>query len=260
MAFERFRGICFNSCVASVGRALRWRLALALVASYEQPDSVTMSTLVQILERADGWRLALHAMSSFKALKRDAIAQTVALKACEKGKQWAMAIQMLGGGADEICYQAAMVVCEGCSQWEWALELLPLAPSISGLSTALKAMAMVKRWQKALSVLSERRSSADGLAWVAVNSGIEALHPELLEFRAPKPWSRLEAQEAERSWLSKCYRAFGGTRLLRVEAPREGLERMRKASEESVEEPRRAVATWPRAPMASAMGASEEAP
>lgn len=125
---------------------------------------------------------------------------------------------------------SGQVVCEGCGQWEWALHLLPQAPSISGLSTALRAMALVKRWRQALHVLSERRGSADGLAHVAVRSAIEALHPELLEVRAPKCWGRPEAQQAERRWLASWFRASGRTtRLLRdVEAPREDVERMRK--------------------------------
>lgn len=242
--------VCYNSAIAACGQSLQWQKASSLVSLMMErnlvPDAVSVSTLLTTCGNAMRWQLALwhfhHFYTFSHSLKaaasshssrdlatssasynprryegryhpsrfHDVLTLSAAINACEKGRQWQAALELLGGAMageisgttltsskmslelssifpDAVSFNAAIVACEGCSQWELALHLLSQmsTPAATSYATTIKAMSAARRWQHALvlvtSLLGEPGPSppVDGFAW---GSLLTALHvqPEKL--------------------------------------------------------------------------------
>ena len=101
------------------------------------------------------------------------ISYNAAIIACEKGNQWAKALDLLqemtnsGIEPNVISYSAAISACEKGSQWEKALGLLQemtnsgIEPNVISYSAAIKACVVAEQYVEALSL--GRRGRKGGL-------------------------------------------------------------------------------------------------
>ena len=259
--------ICFNSAIDACGQGSQWVKASQLMLVMSQrclkPDLVSISAVLASLARATRWQLALSlfwksemretnsqatealSFASLTSRRRsfDILGLSSAISACEKGRQWKAALELLAtrqGSLDTISFGAAMVACEGCSQWEQVLDLLAqmspnsARPNASCYSTATKAAASARRWQHALVLVMEASSYdlVDGFAWASLFSALDSagqaehLHPvatgSLAEWLDSPSRLRRGAELAECLVLAEWMRVLGIKEplvLLRPKAP-----------------------------------------
>merc|ERR1712032_433337 len=63
-----------------------------------EPDVITNSASISACEKGHQWAMALQILGKMRrsGLEPDVITNSASISACEKGHQWAMALQILG--------------------------------------------------------------------------------------------------------------------------------------------------------------------
>ena len=164
-----------------------------------------------------------------------------AISACEKGRQWALALKLLclardsGIEADVVMCGSATSACEKGGRWGAALELLAGArrrgvePNLILYNAALAACergpadaghAGAPRWATALGLLDERQDLGIGSSGFHHGLALRALQRAGLWRRA-----LLEFQRARAAWAASEGRPRGGWEGLGSEDAQEGDDR-----------------------------------
>eukprot|EP00438_Fugacium_kawagutii_P001023 Skav205831 [mRNA] locus=scaffold160:154326:155579:- [translate_table: standard] len=206
--------VSVSSMLTACGNAMRWQLALwHFHHFYTFSHDNSLEALASPQSSRD--LAASSACSDHTSYQgrfhpsrfHDVLTLSAAINACEKGRQWQAALELLAGAMagqisgttltsprislelssifpDSVSFNAAIVACEGCSQWDLALDLLSQmrTPPATSYATTIKAMSAARRWQHALALVNSllgRGAPVDGFAW---GSLLTALHvkPERL--------------------------------------------------------------------------------
>ena len=134
-------------------------------------DVKLISMAVSALGRMRGeWRQALELLQMSKSkyiVNPDVITYNAAISACEKGRQWKRALELLEEMANRglepnvITYSAAISACEKGGQWKRALKLLEemksrsIEPNVISYNAAVSACEKGGQWERALELLEE---------------------------------------------------------------------------------------------------------
>ncbi|CAE8713695.1 unnamed protein product, partial [Polarella glacialis] len=105
------------------------------------------------------WHLALDLLAgmSQNGLNPDEISHNAALSACEKGRQWQVALYLLSAReivADQISYNAVISACGKASQLPvamailWRMPLCRIMPDEISYSAAISAASQSGQWQQ----------------------------------------------------------------------------------------------------------------
>ena len=107
------------------------------------------------------WQRALGILSSAPQLVSKA-SRNAGISACEKGRQWQMALELLGSDLEPIAVNSALSACVKARRWRPALALLERLPRRDAVSEALGLSALAARhsWAKALGALRAPRSES----------------------------------------------------------------------------------------------------
>ncbi|CAE8589705.1 unnamed protein product [Polarella glacialis] len=123
-----------------------------------------------------------------KSVEANVFHYNAAISACEKGRQWQLAVGLLGSMPDmrvipdEVSYNAAISACEKGGQWQLAMTLLNLMPEARVVpnkitfSAAITACSKDGQWRLALNLLSlmpEARVVPDEFTYSAAISACE---------------------------------------------------------------------------------------
>ena len=106
----------------SCSKGGHWEAALHVFSCVDTWDLLLGTSA---LSASKPWHLALHTLDMLpeKQVEPNSISSTAALSACERGRQWNLAVlvfedMLQQGSVNEICLGAAMLACEKASKWQ----------------------------------------------------------------------------------------------------------------------------------------------
>lgn len=122
----------FNTAVTAADRGKNWQLALSLMRPAEargiDSDVITRNAATSACAGCGAWEAALVVLWGHSAIGINGF--NAAISACEKGKQWRRAFELLSSvhafrvEADEISYNTAVLACLQARSWPFLDSLL----------------------------------------------------------------------------------------------------------------------------------------
>jgi pentatricopeptide repeat domain-containing protein 1 len=166
--------VCYNAAMKALVRGNQAEKALSILTVVQseglKPDKFTCSTALKAFSMLKKWQEALEFLDNMPGqmgVEPNAHAYCAAINACEKGGQYAPALQLLermqkrGVKPNTVTFTSVISACKACGQHEDALRILHsmkdigVQPDAHTYTNAISACDKAGRWAEAKATFDE---------------------------------------------------------------------------------------------------------